>query len=714
MQQNLRDYLASKGVKIIKENGNEVAIHCLFSNCDADSTGTEAHLYISAETGEYHCKKCGASGNLITLKRHFGDSMAVVKVSRFSPNLIEKFHAAIPDGIRRYLNGRGITDAIISSYRLGYASLLGKEWITIPIRDRDGNYIYLKLRQDPTQGNDKMMFPRGEPQLYGWENLNTESDTLVICEGEFDRLLLVSKGVNAITSTHGAGTFKLEWINDIKKFSKIYLCLDNDDAGKRGASRIADMFDKIDHKGIFIVSLPEMTDNGKDITDYFISNNGTVEDLFAKYAKPYPEPIDTSRFKPISMDEIRDILGLTIKNDDENKIVTFLCDLSAFTDNAQFNIMFQAPSSSGKSFIPMEIISLFPKESTLILSNASPTSFFHEHGEFDKEKNETIVDLSRIIIVFLDMKSFQLLERMRPLLSHDDKEIRTKITDKNEKGGNRTKTVVIRGFPSFIFCSTSINLDEQEATRFILLSPETNIEKIKQGVHQAIVWESDRDAYRARLEADPNRRLLIERIKAIKQEKIQEIKITNQEKVEKRFLEYAKILKPRHQRDAKRVISLIKSIALVNLWWRERDGSTIIANEEDIDAAFRIWEKIALCQELQISPYILEMYQKVILPLWNKRPVDDFEGFAQPEENRAGISRKDISRKHFQVYGRTLDDIKLRQTVLPAMEAAGLIIQEPDKDDKRKMLVFPIYLDDKKNQQVESRNSVDDNGVDVL
>ena len=53
-------------------------------------------------------------------------------------------------------------------------------------------------------------------------------------------------------------------------------------------------------------------------------------------------------------------------------------------------------------------------------------SFFHDAAGYDKEKNIYIIDLSRKILIFLDQPHNQLLERLRPILSHDKKEIRLK------------------------------------------------------------------------------------------------------------------------------------------------------------------------------------------------------------------------------------------------------------------------------------------------
>src|SRR3990167_5639497 len=162
------------------------------------------------------------------------------------------------------------------------------------------------------------------------------------------------------------------------------------------------------------------------------------------------------------------------------------------TENAQFNISYNAPSSTGKSYIPTEIARLLPEEDVLEIGYCSPTAFFHDVGEQDeKNKGRILVDLSRKILIFLDQPHTQLLERLRPLLSHDKKEISIKITDKNQKQGLRTKNVVLRGFPSVIFCTAGLRIDEQEATRFLLLSPEINQEKIRQGILESIKKEAD-------------------------------------------------------------------------------------------------------------------------------------------------------------------------------------------------------------------------------
>lgn len=692
----IREYLTEKGIEF-HESAGELVTHCLFNDCDKDSRGNEAHLYFNPETSQYDCKKCGAKGNLWTLAKHLGDVLDQPKVRqprKFNADIVERCHQALPEHIRKYLNARGISDAVIDQYKLGYGQFYTKQWITIPIKDIFGNYALLKLRQDPDHGTDKMTYPKGvEAQIYDWETLAKPHERLIICEGEMDRLLLESQMISAITSTHGAGTFKEEWAEKLinnEGIKSVYFCFDRDEAGRKGAERAAKMVEN-GGKDTFLITLPQEVGDGGDITDYFVKQNGSVDDLFGKYAKPFPERIDTTQFSELTPEMLIETLGLTIKYDAENKLATFLCELTAYTESAQFNISYNAPSSTGKSFIPTEIARLFPEDDVMEIGYCSPTAFFHDTGEYNKEKNQYLVDLSHKILIFLDQPHTMLLEHLRPLLSHDKKEIKLKITDKSQKAGLRTKTVLLRGYPSVIFCTAGLRIDEQEATRFLLLSPELSQKKIREGITATIRKEADSDNFKSWLEENPERMLLKERIRAIKLEGITEINIADSKRIEDKFFDSNKKLKPRHQRDIKRLLALVKAFALLNVWWRERHGSVIVANDTDINAVFMLWDKISISQELNLPPYIYNLYNEVILAAWEEKNGKLGE-LATEFIGKVGLTRQEVLTKHYAVYGRMLDNAQLRQQILPMLETAGLIVQEQDMSDKRKMLIYPSLL----------------------
>ncbi len=396
-------------------------------------------------------------------------------------------------------------------------------------------------------------------------------------------------------------------------------------------------------------------------------------------------------WEEISSEDILKVLGQTIKKDDFNKLLVFLCQLLAYSESSQINLSFNAPSASGKSYLALEIADLFPKEDVLKLGYASPTSFFHTTSEYSKEKNGYVVNLERKIVVFLDMPHSLLLQHLRPLLSHDEKEILVKITDKSARGGIRTKDIFIRGYPAVLFCSANFNLDEQELTRFILLSPETNQEKIREAIYERVKKEADREGYIKLLNENPDRQALKQRIIDIRDSFVSEIDLGNPEKLLQMFYERNKVLKPRHSRDIQRIASLAKAFALLNLWTRERVGDAIKTNEKDLENAFKIWDEISVAQDLGVSPYILNLYKEVIVPVYE-------------EKNKAGLSRQDLLRKHFEVYGRHIADWQLRQEIIPMMKTSGLVSEEQDPLDKRKLLIYPlVQLTTSGAQEIVSR-----------
>ncbi|MFH0795680.1 MAG: toprim domain-containing protein [Candidatus Omnitrophota bacterium] len=291
------EYLGNKGIHFQKA-GDELKMHCVFGHCDGDSKEDETHLYMQADTGVYYCQKCSEKGNLVSFARHCGDKLWYdkkrqtyyeVTEKNLPPDkplaeIVAKCHRELPDRIREYLNQRGITDAVIENRLLGFGFFYKRSWITIPVRDEKGNFVFLKLRQDPNDVSnpDKYkVYPRGvEAQIYQWNTLESATDNLVICEGEFDQIILTTHSIPAITSTAGAGTFKPEWLEKFNSSLKIYICLDNDEAGKKGADKLTKLLSDNGNE-THLITLPEELKGKKvkDITDYFLAG-GTVEDFF--------------------------------------------------------------------------------------------------------------------------------------------------------------------------------------------------------------------------------------------------------------------------------------------------------------------------------------------------------------------------------------------------------------------------------------------------
>jgi DNA primase len=193
-------------------------------------------------------------------------------------------HQALPGRIRAYLNGRGVTDLLIDAHQLGWNG-----WrITIPIFDREGKLAFFKLARDPEDkvpGPKMLTTPGASAELYGWDQISKKPSQIIICEGEFDRLVLEAHGFTAVTSTGGAGVFRAEWARDFEAIPDVYVCFDNDDAGRNGAARIAELI-----RHARIVELPEEVGKGGDVTDFFVRLRHSHEDFEKLLAEAMPVP----------------------------------------------------------------------------------------------------------------------------------------------------------------------------------------------------------------------------------------------------------------------------------------------------------------------------------------------------------------------------------------------------------------------------------------
>jgi DNA primase len=212
----------------------------------------------------------------------------------------ERYHRFLPEDIRQYLKGRGIPATFIERQLLGWN---GKR-ITIPIFGRERNEVlgfrYAKTPTDQSE-SPKMLSDEGaKAELYGWETLVRKPHRIVICEGEFDRLVLEANGFLAVTSTAGAHCFLEEWVPYFEGIKHIYVCFDRDSAGIAAAKKVQAV---LPHARI--ARLPADVGEKGDVTDFFVRLGRTKIDFevllagaAASDATPPEEPPKVREFRP--------------------------------------------------------------------------------------------------------------------------------------------------------------------------------------------------------------------------------------------------------------------------------------------------------------------------------------------------------------------------------------------------------------------------------
>lgn len=439
-----------------------------------------------------------------------------------------------------------------------------------------------------------------------------------------------------------------------------------------------------------------------------------------------------SPFRELSIEELCKVLDSTIKYDNATKAIIFLDFILAQTDEESFNVTMTGGSSEGKTYTTLQCASYFPEFERIEISGASPTAFFHERGvpvkevrengsrthiaisdeleqieksmrelqenenkskedsiQLEKLKNQKaellshskrLVDLEGKILIFLDQPNPQLLERMRGFFSHDKKELEFSITNKNARGSNRTEHIILRGYSSVVFCTAHSFFDDQEATRNVLLSPETSQAKLNETLKLIALKKSNPRMFQEQLEQNLDRKSLLQRVELIRGSGLSRFDSSKfTDSILNLFTQNRQFKQPRHQRDFPRIFNLIYGHALLNFFNREaseEDEYTIQIQKEDVIEGFKLYDSISEANEHNVSPEVYTLFKEVLVPLCERKSL--------------GVGSLEIQKAYFEKYNRPIGQDKLRKQIIPALKIGSLITESKDTMDARRTLYSPI------------------------
>lgn len=239
-------------------------------------------FYMNQKNGLNDCKICGHAGNFYQLQAKLGalediaslDTMISKKYKPLDVKLVEKYEENLVKSSKAlsYLKERGFTDDIIKHFRLGCE----EQWITIPhfqneqlwnIKKR--NYVekeFIRVTGQPTV-------------LFNIDNVRTDKPTIVLVESETDTIAAHQMGINNVVGlTAGAETFKPKWIPFFRQFKKVFVCLNSDTVGQKGAYKLAEKigFDKCRN-----IVLPT-----NDVNDYL--QEFSADEFMSEFGKAKP------------------------------------------------------------------------------------------------------------------------------------------------------------------------------------------------------------------------------------------------------------------------------------------------------------------------------------------------------------------------------------------------------------------------------------------
>ncbi len=287
---NTLQYIQSKGFEYRIQSGQIVLKICPFCG------DPKYHFYMDQDEGTFFCHKCQERGNLITLKKHYGD----FNQDRFNMNkpyqkpqgtVREAFSAKndrsiVPDEKKAveanfallkdkesldYITGtRGISLETVKTFKIGLEIDKYGRWLTIPHYEK-GKLINIKSRSLPPAEKTFRRVKDCRSILFNGDVIGANKEEIFITEGEIDALTLIDQGIkNVVGITTGAGSFDPSWIDQLQAAKKIILVYDPDEPGQKGAREAAR---RLGYDRCFNVVLPD----GQDVNEYFKAGHDLFE-----------------------------------------------------------------------------------------------------------------------------------------------------------------------------------------------------------------------------------------------------------------------------------------------------------------------------------------------------------------------------------------------------------------------------------------------------
>ena len=219
----------------VMSNG-QVRCMCPFRENHTDGSGQES-FFLTPYLNAYHCFSCGAKGNIVRLLTtrmgvNYFEAAGMVQLGEYTPEKKE-FDLDVMwrlDKLPKEFLERGYSRDVLKHFRVG-TTIDGQ--IMIP---------FYKDFNKPTEllGYQRRWYvpERGVRNSVGFEkknylyNLDFGYTYVVVVEGQSDVWRIYQHGYNA-TALMGADISAWQ-VEQLSKFDRVYLALDNDKAGRRG------------------------------------------------------------------------------------------------------------------------------------------------------------------------------------------------------------------------------------------------------------------------------------------------------------------------------------------------------------------------------------------------------------------------------------------------------------------------------------------------
>lgn len=167
-------------------------------------------------------------------------AVASNKLPSLDDDLAGSFGRELTEAIASPLLSQGLTMAILMFYKIGWCDS-GTDAFTIPMWE-DGKLCNIKMYQ---------IYPkafwwydggkRPQESMYGLDKvveLGYTQDVIVVCEGQKDVWSVSQDGFPAVSVLDGAGSWRADYVKQLRPYRLIVPLGDNDDAGRNFVRRV--------------------------------------------------------------------------------------------------------------------------------------------------------------------------------------------------------------------------------------------------------------------------------------------------------------------------------------------------------------------------------------------------------------------------------------------------------------------------------------------
>lgn len=313
---DIRAFLEARGVALGKTVGpNEIRFNCPFHE------DQNASANVNTVKGLWSCHGCNAGGSAIDflMKQGMDYKEALTEIGDFAglppPSVgrrtngaaghatpaarpsadmaakVKDWHEAAlrnTNLMTWFHDHRGFTDATIVERLLGWDG----QRVTIPIHDEKGKLLNVRRYLRDGKGDaGKMLWLRSGAESVLYPLTVPLAGEMVLVEGEWDAILMHQQGfVNTLTVTSGAGIWHPHF-TPLFADRKVTIIYDNDEAGRKGAARVAAILSPV--ADVRILQIPNLPAKG-DVTDFFVEQQRTATELTDLIADSTPYVLATS------------------------------------------------------------------------------------------------------------------------------------------------------------------------------------------------------------------------------------------------------------------------------------------------------------------------------------------------------------------------------------------------------------------------------------